>query len=104
MGRTISSRPRLHPRRPHPPRKDRQERAARSSRSLRRSRHQPGSERLAPAMVKTLRKLLLFFFALVIVTIARAVAVYRTIPARNTTLTHFDTIIVLCTPPNPDRT
>jgi uncharacterized SAM-binding protein YcdF (DUF218 family) len=55
-------------------------------------------------MVKPLRKLLLFLFALVIVTIAGAVVVYRTIPTHNTSLTHFDTIIVLGTPANPDGT
>jgi uncharacterized SAM-binding protein YcdF (DUF218 family) len=55
-------------------------------------------------MVKPLRKLLLFFFALAIVTIAGAVFVYRTIPSADTSLTHFDTIIVLGTPANPDGT
>jgi uncharacterized SAM-binding protein YcdF (DUF218 family) len=55
-------------------------------------------------MVKPLRKLLLFFFALVIVTIVGALLIYRTIPTHNTNLSHFDTIIVLGTPANPDGT
>jgi uncharacterized SAM-binding protein YcdF (DUF218 family) len=55
-------------------------------------------------MVKPLRKLLLFFFALVIITIAGALFVYQTIPTHNTALTHFDTIIVLGTPANLDGT
>jgi uncharacterized SAM-binding protein YcdF (DUF218 family) len=55
-------------------------------------------------MVKPLRKLLLFLFVLVIAAIAGAVVVYRTIPTHNTNLTHFDTIIVLGTPANPDGT
>jgi uncharacterized SAM-binding protein YcdF (DUF218 family) len=55
-------------------------------------------------MVKPLRKLLLFLFVLVIAAIAGAVVVYRTIPTRNTSLTHYDAIIVLGTPANPDGT
>jgi uncharacterized SAM-binding protein YcdF (DUF218 family) len=55
-------------------------------------------------MVKPLRKLLLFFFALVVVAIVGALSIDRTIPTHNTSLTHFDTIIVLGTPANPDGT
>jgi hypothetical protein len=55
-------------------------------------------------MVKPLRKLLTAVFALVLIAIAVVAFVYRTIPTRNTDLTHFDTIIVLGTPANPDGT
>jgi uncharacterized SAM-binding protein YcdF (DUF218 family) len=55
-------------------------------------------------MVKSLRKLLTAVFALVLIAIAVVAFVYRTIPTRNTDLTHFDTIIVLGTPANPDGT
>jgi uncharacterized SAM-binding protein YcdF (DUF218 family) len=55
-------------------------------------------------MWKPLRKLLLFVFAIVIVAIAGAVTLYQTIPTHNTNVTHFDTIIVLGTPANPDGT
>jgi uncharacterized SAM-binding protein YcdF (DUF218 family) len=55
-------------------------------------------------MVKPLRKLLTFVFAIVTITVVDAVFVYRTISTSNTNLTHFDTIIVLGTPANPDGT
>jgi uncharacterized SAM-binding protein YcdF (DUF218 family) len=48
------------------------------------------------------RKLLAIFVALLIFVIGGAALVYRTIPTRNTNLTHFDTVIVLGTPANPD--
>src|SRR5580704_5636103 len=55
-------------------------------------------------MAKPLRKLLTAIFALVLLAIAIAVVVYQGIPTHNTDLTHFDTIIVLGTPANPDGT
>jgi uncharacterized SAM-binding protein YcdF (DUF218 family) len=51
-----------------------------------------------------LRKLLTFLVALVVLVIAGAALVYRSIPSANTGLTHFDTIIVLGTPANLDGT
>jgi uncharacterized SAM-binding protein YcdF (DUF218 family) len=51
-----------------------------------------------------LRKLLTFLAALVVLIIAGAAFVYRSIPSANTSLNHFDTIIVLGTPANPDGT
>jgi uncharacterized SAM-binding protein YcdF (DUF218 family) len=51
-----------------------------------------------------LRKLLIFFVALLVLVIAGVAIVYRSIPATNTSLTHFDTIIVLGTPASPDGT
>ncbi|MCU1253170.1 MAG: hypothetical protein JWQ49_6199, partial [Edaphobacter sp.] len=51
-----------------------------------------------------LRKLLIFFAALLVLVIAGVAIVYRSIPATNTSLTHFDTIIVLGTPASPDGT
>jgi len=55
-------------------------------------------------MVKPVRKLLTVVFALVIIAIVVAVFVYRSIPTQNTALTHYDAIIVLGTPANPDGT
>jgi uncharacterized SAM-binding protein YcdF (DUF218 family) len=52
----------------------------------------------------TLRKLLTFLVALVVLMIGVAAFIYRSIPTTNTSLTHFDTIIVLGTPANPDGT
>jgi uncharacterized SAM-binding protein YcdF (DUF218 family) len=54
-------------------------------------------------MVKPVRKLLKVF-AIVLIAIVAAVYVYRTIPTQDTNLTHFDTIIVLGTPAEPDGT
>jgi uncharacterized SAM-binding protein YcdF (DUF218 family) len=54
--------------------------------------------------VKTLRRLLTIVLALVILAIAGAVFLYRSIPTHNTNLTHFDAIIVLGTPANSDGT
>jgi uncharacterized SAM-binding protein YcdF (DUF218 family) len=51
-----------------------------------------------------LRKLLTIFVVLAVLWIAGVAIVYRSIPASNTSLTHFDTIIVLGTPANPDGT
>jgi uncharacterized SAM-binding protein YcdF (DUF218 family) len=51
-----------------------------------------------------LRKILTFLVALVVLVIACIAFVYRTIPTANTNLNHFDTIIVLGTPANPDGT
>ena len=51
-----------------------------------------------------LRRLLTFLVALVVLVIAGATLVYRSIPSANTGLTHFDTIIVLGTPANLDGT
>jgi len=55
-------------------------------------------------MRKSIRKLLTAVFALVLIATVAAVFIYRTIPTQNTALTHFDTIIVLGTPANPDGT
>jgi uncharacterized SAM-binding protein YcdF (DUF218 family) len=55
-------------------------------------------------MVKTLRKLLMAVSGVVVLAIVIAAFVYRAIPSHNTDLTHFDTIIVLGTPANPDGT
>src|SRR5271154_2485755 len=55
-------------------------------------------------MVRPLRKLLTIVLALVILAIAGAVLAYRSVPTHTTTLTHFDAIIVLGTPANPDGT
>jgi uncharacterized SAM-binding protein YcdF (DUF218 family) len=52
-------------------------------------------------MRKLLRSLLTVVLALVIIAIVIAALVYRSIPTQNTTLTHFDAIIVLGTPANP---
>ena len=54
--------------------------------------------------ISPLRKLLLFFVALSILTIGAAAFIYRSIPASNTSLKQFDAIIVLGTPANPDGT
>jgi uncharacterized SAM-binding protein YcdF (DUF218 family) len=51
-----------------------------------------------------LRKLLIFLVALIGLMIGGAALLYRSIPATNTNLTHFDTIIVLGTPANQDGT
>ena len=52
----------------------------------------------------TLRKLLIVLILLVIAAMAGIAVVYRTIPTSDTNLRHFDTIIVLGTPANPDGT
>ncbi len=54
--------------------------------------------------MKTLRRLLTIVLALVILAMAGAVFLYRSIPTHNTNLTHFDAIIVLGTPANADGT
>jgi uncharacterized SAM-binding protein YcdF (DUF218 family) len=51
-----------------------------------------------------LRKLLIFLVAFVVLVIGGVAVLYRSIPATNTNLTHFDTIIVLGTPANRDGT
>jgi uncharacterized SAM-binding protein YcdF (DUF218 family) len=51
-----------------------------------------------------LRKFLIFLVALVALVIGGAAFMYRSIPSANTSLNHFDTIIVLGTPANPDGT
>jgi hypothetical protein len=51
-----------------------------------------------------LKKLLTVLLAVLIATIAGTVFAYQTIPTHDTNLTHFDTIIVLGTPANPDGT
>ena len=55
-------------------------------------------------MAKPLRKLLTVVFAIVTITVVDAIFVYRDIPTHNTNLAHFDTIIVLGTPANPNGT
>lgn len=52
----------------------------------------------------TLRKLLIVFIILALVAIAGVAFAYQSIPASDTNLAHFDTIIVLGTPANPDGT
>ena len=52
----------------------------------------------------TPRKLLIVLMILVIAAIVGIAVVYRTIPTSDTNLRHFDTIIVLGTPANPDGT
>ena len=54
--------------------------------------------------MRPLRKLLFILFALFAVTLAAAAFVVESIPTANTSLTHFDTIIVLGAPANPDGT
>jgi uncharacterized SAM-binding protein YcdF (DUF218 family) len=49
-------------------------------------------------------KLPIVLVAFVVLVIGGAALVYRSIPTANTNLTHFDTIIVLGTPANPDGT
>jgi uncharacterized SAM-binding protein YcdF (DUF218 family) len=49
-----------------------------------------------------LRRLLIILVSLLALLVAGATFVYRSIPSANTTLTHFDTIIVLGYPANPD--
>jgi uncharacterized SAM-binding protein YcdF (DUF218 family) len=51
-----------------------------------------------------LRKILTFLAALIVLMIVGAAFVYRSIPTTNTSLTHFDAIIVLGTPANPNGT
>jgi uncharacterized SAM-binding protein YcdF (DUF218 family) len=51
-----------------------------------------------------MRRLLTAIFSLFVIVAIAAVLDYRNIPTRNTDLTHFDTIIVLGTPSNPDGT
>jgi uncharacterized SAM-binding protein YcdF (DUF218 family) len=51
-----------------------------------------------------LKKLLLTLAAALVVTIVATAIVYRAIPTHDTSATHFDTIIVLGTPANPDGT
>lgn len=48
------------------------------------------------------RRLLVALFVLCAIPIVSAVFVYRNIPTSNTGLSHFDTLIVLGTPANPD--
>jgi len=48
------------------------------------------------------RRLLVVLFALCAITMASAAFVYRGIPTGNTGLSHFDTLIVLGNPANPD--
>ena len=52
----------------------------------------------------TLRKLLIILLVLVFVAIAGIVFAYQSIPTTDTNLAHFDTIIILGTPANPDGT
>src|ERR1700678_2529662 len=52
----------------------------------------------------TLRKFLIVLILLVIAAMAGIAVVYRTIPTSDTNLRHFDTIIILGTPANPDGT
>jgi uncharacterized SAM-binding protein YcdF (DUF218 family) len=54
--------------------------------------------------MRLLRKLLTFLVALIVLMICGTAFVYRSIPATNTNLTHFDTIIVLGTPSMMDGT
>ena len=54
--------------------------------------------------MKTLRTLLTIVLTLIILGLAGAVVLYRSIRTHNTNLAHFDTIIVLGTPANSDGT
>jgi len=54
--------------------------------------------------VHLLKKPLMILLAVLIATIAGTVFGYQTIPTHDTNLTHFDTIVVLGTPANPDGT
>src|SRR5271167_4268314 len=54
--------------------------------------------------MRALRKALTVLVALIVLAIVDAVFVYRSIPSANTNRTHFDTIIVLGNPTNPDGT
>ncbi len=51
-----------------------------------------------------LREFLTLAVVLLLVLVVAAAVVYRSIPTHNTNLTHFDAIIVLGTPANPDGT
>ncbi len=55
-------------------------------------------------MVNPVRKLSTAIFVLLLIAVVVAFFVYQAIPTHNTNLTHFDTIIVLGTPANPDGT
>ena len=52
--------------------------------------------------MRLFRKVLLIALVLFVVTLVGAALVIRTIPAKDTNLTHFDSIIVLGYPANPD--
>jgi uncharacterized SAM-binding protein YcdF (DUF218 family) len=52
--------------------------------------------------MRPLRKLLLIFLAVFIITVIAATISYRTIPTSNAVLPQFDAIVVLGTPANPD--
>jgi uncharacterized SAM-binding protein YcdF (DUF218 family) len=54
--------------------------------------------------VHLLKKPLMILLVVLIATIAGTVFAYQTIPTHDTSLTHFDTIVVLGTPANPDGT
>jgi uncharacterized SAM-binding protein YcdF (DUF218 family) len=54
--------------------------------------------------MRPLRKLLLILLALFVLTLVAAAFAIESIPTANTSLTHFDTIVVLGTPANPDGT
>jgi uncharacterized SAM-binding protein YcdF (DUF218 family) len=54
--------------------------------------------------MKSLRKLLALAVVVCLIAIAATVFNYQSIPTRNSSLTRFDTIIVLGTPANPDGT
>jgi uncharacterized SAM-binding protein YcdF (DUF218 family) len=54
--------------------------------------------------MQTLRRLFVVLATLVVAVILVAAILYRSIPTRNTSLTHFDTLIVLGTPANSDGT
>jgi uncharacterized SAM-binding protein YcdF (DUF218 family) len=52
--------------------------------------------------MRPLRKLLLIFVAILIITVIAGTICYRTIPTSNAILPQFDAIVVLGTPANPD--
>jgi uncharacterized SAM-binding protein YcdF (DUF218 family) len=54
--------------------------------------------------MQPLRKLLFILLALFVTTLVAAAFVVESIPTSDTNLTHFDTVIVLGTPVNPDGT
>ena len=55
-------------------------------------------------MLRTLRLLVTLCFVGIVAVVAAVAALYLTVPQSNAQLTHFDTIIVLGSPANPDGT
>jgi uncharacterized SAM-binding protein YcdF (DUF218 family) len=64
----------------------------------------PGASRLLMPLLRKLLIVLVAVVALFVLAIAGVAFAYRSIPTNDTSLTHFDTIIVLGTPAMPDGT